>query len=88
MQRCDARRGSKKGRHLRFLPSLNTRFPWQPTLGADGRLRKQEKEYGRGFFLPRCIRIFAFRLPYCYTGRLLYAGAAQGELPEGQEKVL
>ena len=42
----------KKGRHLRFLPSLNTRFPWKPTLGANGRLRKQEKEYGRGFFLP------------------------------------
>ena len=34
----------KKGRHLRFLPSLNTRFPWKPTLGADSRLRKQEKE--------------------------------------------
>ena len=27
------------------------------------------------------------RLPYCYTYRLLYAGATQGELPEGQERV-
>ena len=33
----------KKGRHLRFLPSLNTRFPCNHSLGADGRLRKQEK---------------------------------------------
>ena len=24
---CAVRRGNKKGRHLRFLPSLNTRFP-------------------------------------------------------------
>ena len=29
----------KKGRHLRFLPSLNTRFPW----GVDGRPRKRRK---------------------------------------------
>ena len=27
------------------------------------------------------------QIPYCYTYRLLCAGAAQGELPEGQEKV-
>ena len=38
--------GDKKGRHLRFLPSLNTRFPCWDSLGADGRLRKQEKGNG------------------------------------------
>ena len=38
--------GDKKGRHLRFLPSLNTRFPCKDSLGADGRLRKQEKGNG------------------------------------------
>ena len=27
------------------------------------------------------------QIPYCDTYRLLYAGATQGELPEGQEKV-
>ena len=27
------------------------------------------------------------RIPYCYTYRQLYAGATQGELPEGQERV-
>ena len=27
------------------------------------------------------------QIPYCYTYGLLYAGATQGELPEGQEKV-
>ena len=26
-------------------------------------------------------------IPYCYTGRRVNAGAAQGELPEGQERV-
>ena len=31
-----------------------------------------------------CIRD---RIIYCYTYRLLSAGATQGELPEGQEKV-
>ena len=36
---CAVRRGNKKGRHLRFLPSLNTRFPW----GVDGRPRKRRK---------------------------------------------
>ena len=51
--------GGKKGRHLRFLPSLNTRFPWWHSLGADGRLRKQEKGNGREFFLPHGIRLFA-----------------------------
>ena len=28
------------------------------------------------------------QIPNCYTYRLFYASAAQGELPEGQEKVL
>ena len=39
-------RGGQEGRHLRFLPSLNTRFPCWDSLGADGRLRKQEKGNG------------------------------------------
>ena len=30
--------------------------------------------------------LFAVRLPYCYTYRLLCAGATQGELPEGQRE--
>ena len=47
-----------------------------------------KKENGRGFFLPRGILIFAFRLHYCYTYRIIYAGAAQGKWPEGQERVL
>ena len=41
--------GDKKGRHMRFLPSLNTRFPCKDSLGADGRLRKQEKKYDSRF---------------------------------------
>ena len=27
------------------------------------------------------------RIPYCYTGGFICAGATQGELPEGQERV-
>ena len=41
--------GGQEGRHLRFLPSLNTRFPCKDSLGADGRLRKQEKKYDSRF---------------------------------------
>ena len=33
-----------------------------------------EKGNGRGFFLPRGILTFAFRIIYCYTYRLFYAG--------------
>ena len=40
----------KKGRHLRFLPSLNTRFPCNHSLGADGRLRKREKRERQRIF--------------------------------------
>ena len=49
----------QKGRDTHGFPSsLNSYLSFEG-LGADGRLRKQEKEYGRGFFLPRGIRIFA-----------------------------
>ena len=40
----------KKGRHLRFLPSLNTRFPCNHSLDADGRLRKREKRERQRIF--------------------------------------
>ena len=51
--------GDKKGRHLRFLPSLNTRFPCWDSLGADGRLRKQEKDAAVGLLLRVFLRLFA-----------------------------
>ena len=77
----------KKGRHLRFLPSLNTRFPCNHSLGADGRLRKQEKGNGRGFLLPRGITPFRISAAVLLHPIWVCAGAAQGELPEGQERV-
>ena len=43
MQDSPHPRQGQEGRHLRFLPSLNTLFPCKPTLGADGRLRKHGK---------------------------------------------
>ena len=52
----------KKGRHLRFLPSLNTRFPCWDSLGADGRLRKQEKDAAVGLLLRD------FRKPFAVLG--------------------
>ena len=51
--------GDKKGRHLRFLPSLNTRFPCWDSLGADGRLRKQEKDAAVGLPQRVFLRLFA-----------------------------
>ena len=42
----------QKGRDTHGFPSsLNSYLSFEG-LGANGRLRKQEKEYGRGFFLP------------------------------------
>ena len=53
-----------------------------------------EKENGRGFFLPQERTVCAHfsistqcQIPCCYTGRFICAGATQGELPEGQERV-
>ena len=77
----------KKGRHLRFLPSLNTHFPCNHSLGADGRLRKQEKGNGRGFLLPRGITPFRISAAVLLHPIWVCAGAAQGELPVGQERV-
>ena len=70
--------GAKRKDNLRFsflfelLP-----FPCWDSLGADGRLRKQEKEYGRGFFLP-CFSqpIRSSQTAYCYIDRKVFAGAA------------
>ena len=64
----------KKGRHLRFLPSLNTRFPWQPTLGADSRLRKQEKGNGSRSTAQSLSPPFRnSQTAYCYTCGLINA---------------
>ena len=52
-------RQGQEGRHLRFLPSLNTRFPCWDSLGADGRLRKQEKDAAVGLLLRVFLRLFA-----------------------------
>ena len=49
----------KKGRHLRFLPSLNTRFPWQPTLGGCGRLRKRRKKRTAEDFYYRVVSAYS-----------------------------
>ena len=42
--------GDKKGRHLRFLPSLNTRFPCGVAWVQMVDCVSVEKESGRGFF--------------------------------------
>ncbi|RHV73521.1 hypothetical protein DXB06_09670, partial [Butyricicoccus sp. OF13-6] len=55
-----ARRGAKRKGHLRFpflfelLP-----FPCWDSLGADGRLRKQEKDAAVGLLLRVFLRLFA-----------------------------
>ena len=55
---CAVRRGNKKGRHLRFLPSLNTRFPCSVAWVQMVDRVSVEKGNGRGFFLPRGITPF------------------------------
>ena len=55
---CAVRRGNKKGRHLRFLPSLNTRFPCGVAWVQMVDCVSVEKGNGRGFLLPRGITPF------------------------------
>ena len=78
---------AQEGRHQWFPPSDFLPFPkiiWcKPETGD--RCEKGERQ-----------RIFSFvsfsnysqcQIPCCYTGGFISAGAAQGELPEGQERV-
>ena len=69
-----------------FHPLVNLPFSLKG-LGADGRLRKQEKGNGRGFLLPRGITPFRISATVLLHPIWVCAGAAQGELPEGQERV-
>ena len=89
---CEARESclpgrAQEGRHQWFPPSDFLPFPkiiWcKPETGD--RCEKGERQ-----------RIFSFvsfsnysqcQIPCCYTGGFISAGAAQGELPEGQERV-
>ena len=79
--------GAQEGRHQWFPPSDFLPFPkiiWcKPE--TDDRCEKGERQ-----------RIFSFvsfsnysqcQIPCCYTGGFISAGAAQGELPKGQERV-
>ena len=75
-ERCGTRRGGKKGRHLRFLPSLNTRFPCWDSLGADGRLRKQEKDAAVGLLLRVFLHLFAVHR-HCSATHTVYSTQAQ-----------
>ena len=79
--------GAQEGRHQWFPPSDFLPFPkiirCKPETGD-----RFEKENGRGFFLSYRISNYSqCQIPCCYTGGFISAGAAQGELPEGQEKV-
>ena len=78
--------GAQEGRHQWFPPSDFLPFPkiiWcKPETGD-----RCEKENGRGFFFVSFSNYSQCRIPCCYTGGFISAGAAQGELPEGQERV-
>ena len=73
---CAVRRGNKKGRHLRFLPSLNTRFPcgvaWVQMVDC---VSVEKGERQRIFTSVSFSANSQCQIPYCYTYRLLYAGA-------------
>ena len=80
--------GAKRKGHLRFpflfelLP-----FPWivwrrLPTCDRS-EIGERERIFSTVFFVT-CSQC---QMHYCYTDRKVFAGAAQGELPEGQERV-
>ena len=79
--------GAQEGRHQGFHPLVNHPFPkivWRRPETGD----RFEKENGSRVTLA-CLSL-PFRssqTAYCYTGGQIYAGATQGELPEGQERV-
>ena len=80
--------GAQEGRHLRFLPSCESPL----SLREHGENRRAATASRRGTAVGvtlACLSqtIRSSQITYCYTGRLLYAGATQGELSEGQEKV-
>ena len=82
------RRAKRKG-HLRF-PFLFELLPfpcfliWRRPETGD----RFEKRNGSRVTVAWLSPLFrSSQIAYCYTGELLYAGATQGELPEGQERV-
>ena len=89
------RRGNQKGRHLRFLPSWDSRFPLFPNL-VQPRDRRPLRNRGTAedFFYRRGAQCAPISLPIrsvryrtaTHMGNSTL-GAAQGELPEGQERV-
>ena len=77
----------QEGRHQGFYP-LNSHFLLGGS-GADCRyVTASKKEYGRGFFLPYLSQPVR-SAGYCSATQAVYSAqsAAQGELPEGQERV-
>ena len=70
-----------------FYP-LNSRFPLFLSLAQTGDRRPLRKGERQRIFSSVCFSTYSqCQIPYCYTYGLLYAGATQGELPKGQEKV-
>ena len=65
---CGARRGGKKGRHLRFLPSLNTRFPcgvaWVQMVGC---VSVEKGERQRIFTSVSFATDSQCQIVFCYT---------------------
>ena len=76
-----------------FYP-LDSRFPLFVSLAKIGERRPLRKGERQRIFSSAWTRVARHvsaysqgRIPYCYTDDLVYAGAAPGELPEGQERV-
>ena len=83
-----ARRGHKKETTCGFLLLVNLPL----SLGGSGANRRPATAAKLGYGSRVTVAWLSppFRssqTAYCYTGRKVYAGATQGELPEGQEKV-
>ena len=84
---ADAARAHKRVDTCGFHPLVNHPFPLASLAQTRDRrpLRKGERQ--RIFSSVNFSTDTQCQIPYCYTGGFISAGATQGELPEGQEKV-
>ncbi len=90
---ADAARAHKRVDTCGFHPLVNPPFPLESLAQTRDRrpLRKGERQRIYSSAWTRVARHVSTysqgRIPCCYTYGFIYAGATQGELPEGQERV-
>ena len=79
--------GAQEGRHQGFHPLVNHPFPIIARRKSERRDRSEKRNGSRVTAACLSLPFRSSQTVYCYTGRKVCAGATQGELPEGQERV-